>query len=106
MTYAVPGADESELFDEVRRLMVHDDIHGGYVPVVIGWWDRRGCTHCLECAPEDTAPDDRGYPAAIWADNSAAEGDRCDTCGVSILAAALARAARCDPFPSTCGLSR
>ena len=108
MTYAIPEVDEGELFAQVRRFTVHDDMHGGFVPVVIGYWDRSGSTRCLDHAPEDITPDDRGYPFAIWCDNSAVEGDRCDWpgCGVSLLAAAVERQERRGSFPSTCGVSR
>ena len=96
--------DETALFDEVRRFKVHDDTHGGYLPAVIGYWDRRGYTYCLDHAPETLERDDRGYPHPVDADNSAAEGDRCDWpgCGVSLLAAALDRRSRREHFPSTC----
>ena len=104
MTYAVPRADETELFDQVRRFVVHDDTHGGYRPVVVGYWDARGYTFCLDCMPEPAAPDDRGYPFPIAGDNGAVEGCTCDWpgCGVSLLAAAIGRRAERKPFPSTC----
>lgn len=81
-----------ELFGQVRRLKEHDDTRGGYVPVVIGWWDRRGYTHCLECPPETLERDDRGYPDRIYCDNSAViDADRCDYCASSLMSAALER---------------
>jgi hypothetical protein len=90
------NANAPEQFEQVRRIMIHDDTRGGYRPAVIGWWDQRGYTHCTECPPEPLEQDERGYPFPIAADNSAVvglsdESDRCDTCGVSLLAAALER---------------
>ena len=92
MTYdpAIRDADTA-LFDQVRRLTVPNPRGYGYVPPVIGHWDRTGRTHCLDCMPETGEQDERGYPSPIDAGNSAAEGDRCDFCGASLLAAALAR---------------
>ena len=57
------------------------------MPPVIGWWDSTGRTHCLDHPIETPGTDD----TEIDAGNSAAIGCRCDTCQVSILAAALAR---------------
>lgn len=90
---------ESQLFDQVRRFKVHDDAHSGYVPVVIGWWDRRGYTFCL-----DHEPDPGTVLQAIDCDNSAAEDGACDFpgCGVSILGSAAERAGRRELFPSSC----
>lgn len=81
--------DETALFDQVRRLKEHDDLRGGYLPVVIGHWDRLGYTRCLDCPPQPAEPPAR--IDAIYCDNSAAEGERCDLCGASLLAAALKR---------------
>ena len=91
---------ESVRFAQVRRFMVHDDTHGGYRNVVIGYWDARGWTWCLDHAPDYVTQD--GYPIA--GDNSAAEGCTCDSadCGVSLLAAAIERRANRKPFLSTC----
>lgn len=89
MTYDL-GLYEDDLFDKVRRLKVPAP-GGGFMPPVIGYWDRLGYTHCLSCSPETTDRDEHGYPSPIDADNSAVISDRCDSCGASILAAALAR---------------
>ena len=80
--------DETALFDQVRRLVTHHP-HGGYVPVTIGYWDQRGYTHCTACTPDPIVL--RGRTDAISGDNCAAEGERCDFCGVGLLAAALER---------------
>ena len=90
MRYGLTEADEWDLFDTVRRITVPGP-HHGYQPPVIGWWDRLGYTHCNECPPVSLERDDRGYPDAISGDNCAVTGVRCDTCGVSLLAAALER---------------
>jgi hypothetical protein len=84
----VPGTDESALFEQVRRLLVRDDLRGGFVPVVIGYWDQRGYTYCTTCIPPAPLP---GRTDEISGDNCAAIGVRCDFCGVSILKAALAK---------------
>lgn len=91
MTYATDVTTEADwaAFDQVRRIMVHDDVRGGYYWPAIGYWDRLGNTHCLGCLPETLERDDRGYPSGITSDNSAAISDTCDTCGVSLLVAAL-----------------
>ena len=82
------GEAEMALFDKVRRLVVHDDTRGGYRPVVIGYWDQRGYTHCTACFPgAENLP---GRTDDISGDNCAAEGERCDFCGASLLALALA----------------
>lgn len=78
---------EWELYDQVRRLRVHDDVRGGYVDAVIGWWDQRGYTYCPACLPAD-APD----PFAVESGNCAANGERCEVCHVSLQEAALANA--------------
>ena len=83
------GEDEMALFDKVRRLTVHDDIRGGYRPVVIGYWCQRGYTWCPQCLPDPAEL--TGRTDAINGDNCAAEGERCDFCGSSLLAAALER---------------
>ena len=80
------GAEELALSGRVRRLVVHHP-HGGYCPVTIGYWDQRGYTHCTTCLPDPVVL--RGRTDAISGDNCAAEGERCDFCGVSLLAAAL-----------------
>ena len=87
MTYADCDTDaEWALFDRVRQIRRHDTTHGVYVPVAIGWWDvRLGYTHCPSCPP---GPDIEAVE--IDSDNSAAIGDRCDFCHVSLLEAALA----------------
>ena len=90
MTYAL-NVDEWPLFDQVRRFTEHDDLRGGYRPVVIGHWDRLGYTHCLDCPPETLEQDDRGYPFPITCDNSAVIGDRCDSCSSPLLSAAAER---------------
>jgi hypothetical protein len=77
---------EWALYDKVRRLRVHDDVHGGYPEAVIGWWDQRGYTYCLDCLTDD-APD----PFAIDSGNSAANGESCDFCHVNLQEAALKR---------------
>lgn len=99
MTYATPHADETELYAQARQLTVHDDIHGGYLPVIIGYWTNRGDTRCL-----DHLLDLGADPTAIDCGNSAAEGDRCDWpgCGTSILTAALHRRDQGGLFPTTC----
>ena len=81
------GADEMALFDRVRSLVTHHP-HGGYVPVTIGYWDQRGYTHCPACLP-DAGEQLPGRTDAISGDNCAAEGERCDFCGASLLAMAL-----------------
>lgn len=83
----VPTPADAALFDQARRLTVPGP-HGGYRPPVIGHWvERPPRTHCLDCPPEPVEPPARIDP--IDAGNGAAEGERCDFCGVVLLAAAL-----------------
>lgn len=77
------------LYDRVRRLTVHDDQRGGYLPAMVGTYDNCGYARCLGCpAPEDSDP----WP--VDAGNCAAVGESCDICGASLHEVALATSAQ------------
>jgi len=79
------SAAQWDLFARVRDIKVHDTVNRVWVDATIGWWDRRGNTHCPECAPDGVENAD-----VIDSGNSAAIGVDCDSCHRSLHEMALA----------------
>jgi hypothetical protein len=64
-----------------RRSKVYDAKFRVWVAPVVGYWDRLGRTCCLACPPSDALRD-----TDVYADNSAADGQRCEFCHTPLLA--------------------
>lgn len=64
-----------------RDSKVYDAEYRTWVAPVVGYWDKLGYTRCLACPPTAQLHD-----VEVYADNSAADGLRCDFCRTLLLA--------------------